>query len=359
MPNDKEILKAELDDGYGRVANLLLEALSISKLNGKQMSICLFIIRRTYSWRKKSDEITLNEFALACDSSETYMSKQIKQLISWGVIRRNNYSPGKTPEYEINTRVEEWDKGCLNRQGLVENIVNKLYVESDLEQKDRGYPNRQGLNEKTRQPLNKRTRVVMPLDIENTRIEGSLKESSKEITTTAIGEMESPKNNLVADTDADSVQQDKDDEKRIKDLQRIEDYYKREIRGKAVCGGTDLVNITNTYEKYKDVDFIISVMEKAKQDYISRYGKLEINSFSYFDSIFEERWRLLHAKKDEVKDKIPTNKNYNKKKVQAKKTKFHNFEGRTEKYTAEQLDDIAERKRREHSERLKKQNEAL
>lgn len=42
----------------------------------------------------------------------------------------------------------------------------------------------------------------------------------------------------------------------------------------------------------------------------------------------------------------------------AKKTRFHNFEQRSDGYTAEQLEDVAARKRREYSERNKK-NEAL
>ena len=50
-----------------------------------------------------------------------------------------------------------------------------------------------------------------------------------------------------------------DSKKRELGLQRIENYYKRNIRGKTDCSGNDLINITNTYEKYKDVDFIISV----------------------------------------------------------------------------------------------------
>lgn len=40
-----------------------------------------------------------------------------------------------------------------------------------------------------------------------------------------------------------------------------------------------------------------------------------------------------------------------------KKTKFHNFEQRTDKYSADQLDDIAERKMQEHLERLRNQND--
>ncbi len=313
MP-DNEILKAELEDGYGRVANLLLEALAMSKLNGKQMSICLFIIRRTYSWGKKSDEITLKDFALACDSSETYMSKQIKQLIKWKVVLRKNYSPGKVPEYEINTRVDEWDKGCLNVQGLNENVVNNTYISSTLKQKDKGCLNEQGLNESIRQglnnqarvPLNERTRVVQGQSFENTDVKWCLKESSKESikkdTTTTEEEQSKTGNevNPVADIGADPIQQD--ESKRESDLQKIEDYYKREVRKKVLVSNNDMIGITHAYDKYKDVDFIISVMERAKQDNIKRNGSCKINSFNYFEQIFEEEWERKHAKKEAIKD---------------------------------------------------------
>src|SRR5699024_9366549 len=109
----------------------------------------------------------------------------------------------------------------------------------------------------------------------------------------------------VADMDADSIQQ-----KKNVDLGKIEDFYKREIRQRATCSGTDLMHITKIYEKYKDIDFILSVMAKAKEDYIARHGKLNINSFSYFESIFEERWQLLHEKKEDAKVKQPAKRNY-------------------------------------------------
>ena len=292
MSNEnKEVLKAELEDGYGRVANLLLEALSMSKLNGKQMSICLFIIRRTYSWGKKSDEITLKEFALACDSSETYMSKQLKQLIEWKVIKRKNYSPGKIPEYEINTRVDEWDKGCLNIQGLNENI-------------------RQGLYNQARVPLNKRTRVDQGQAIENTDVEGCSKENIKEnikkdiITTTNINNQlsETGNNDPVADMDADSIQQDDlvapigaGPTKQVNPVQKIERVY-LQIRKRPMCSSKDLGDIVEAYEKYKDTDFIIRVMKTASEENKTRNGRLTINSFSYFMPIFEEEWNKQKAR---------------------------------------------------------------
>lgn len=150
----------------------------------------------------------------------------------------------------------------------------------------------------------------------------------------------------VADIDADSMQQDIT--KRSEDLQRLENYYKCEIRKKNVCSGKDLQDMVHVYENYKDINFIMSVMENAKNDYINRYGKLEINSFSYFIPILEERWNLLHnGKKQNSITKNMTSK------IPIKKTRFHTAESRSEKYSNDELEDIMARKRRKAIERMK------
>ena len=284
---NEENLKANLEDGYGRVPNLLLEALAISTLNGKQMSICLFIIRRTYSWGEKSDKISLKEFSIACDSSESYMSKQIKQLIEWKVIKRVNYEPGKAPTYEINTRVAQWDKGCLNVQGLHESI-------------------RQGLYKRTRVPLNKRTRadttqpIEIPMPIAHPK--ERFKESIKKDTTT-IEETEIPENeSLVADIDADSIQQDllvapvgAVPTKQDKPLMELESFYLREVRKRTSCSSTDLKDMVHAYEIYKDLEFIKGVLLSATKENIKRNGKCRINSFSYFFPILEDEWERINT----------------------------------------------------------------
>ena len=51
MPKgDRDNLKADCEDGFTRIANLILEALALAKLNGTQKGICFFIFRRTYGW---------------------------------------------------------------------------------------------------------------------------------------------------------------------------------------------------------------------------------------------------------------------------------------------------------------------
>ena len=170
MPKgDREIFKADIDDGYTKVANLLLEALAMAKLNGVQKGICLFVLRRTYGWGSKEGQISLKEFALACNSSETYVSKQIKQLVTWKVILRTSYEPGKVPSFTVNTRVAQWDKGCLNVQGLNDCI-------------------RQGLFKWTRVPLSDQTRVDQGSDLEPQGIEPPLKKDLKKVKESTLGD---------------------------------------------------------------------------------------------------------------------------------------------------------------------------
>lgn len=131
MPKgDVNIYKADTDDGYTPIANLLLEALAFANLSGVQKGICLFLFRRTYGWGVKEESITLNDFASATGSSPSYISRQLKQLINWNVIQRVHYEPGKTPIYSFNTRLSQWDKGCLNVQGLYKRIRQGLYKRS-------------------------------------------------------------------------------------------------------------------------------------------------------------------------------------------------------------------------------------
>lgn len=147
MPKgDRENLKADCDDGYTRIANLILEALAMARLNGVQKGICMFLFRRTYGWNRSEDAIALSEFAEACGSGRSYISRQISALIRKNIVCRVAYQPGKTPVYSFITRIADWDRGCININALSQNAVHGLY---DC--------NLQGLNECAIQGLHKTT----------------------------------------------------------------------------------------------------------------------------------------------------------------------------------------------------------
>jgi len=128
MPRgDREIFKADCEDGFTRIANLILEALSMVKLNGTQTGICLFLLRRTYGWNRKGDAISLGDFAAACGTSKTYVSRQLADLLQKNIIRRLSYEPGKTPVYAFSTSIADWDPDCINLQALSDNDRRGLY----------------------------------------------------------------------------------------------------------------------------------------------------------------------------------------------------------------------------------------
>ncbi|MEN6326035.1 MAG: replication protein [Syntrophomonas sp.] len=128
MPRgDREKFKADCADGFTKIANLLLEALALAKLNGVQKGICMFIFRRTFGWNRTEDAITLGEFAEACGSSRAYISRQLSELIKKNIICRVSYQPGKTPVYSFTTNISEWDPGSLDLNALSENSVHGLY----------------------------------------------------------------------------------------------------------------------------------------------------------------------------------------------------------------------------------------
>lgn len=92
-------------DGYTRIPNTLLEALARAGLNATQLSICLFILRRTSGWGREEDSITLREFAAACGSDETYIFKQLQELVRRRVITR---SPGRPARYALQSNPAQW-----------------------------------------------------------------------------------------------------------------------------------------------------------------------------------------------------------------------------------------------------------
>ncbi|ECH9346750.1 replication protein, partial [Salmonella enterica subsp. enterica] len=49
---------ADLDDGYARLSNILLEAYSGADLTKRHFKVLLAILRKTYGWNKPMDRIT-------------------------------------------------------------------------------------------------------------------------------------------------------------------------------------------------------------------------------------------------------------------------------------------------------------
>ena len=132
MPKgDREILKADLDDGYTKIANLLLEALAIAQLTGKEKGAVLYLWRQTYGWYKNGDRlkeaaISLQEWAWILNTDKRRASVILAGLERKGIFTRRFLGPGKGYYYATNTTVGEWCNSCIKQQQLHEKTIQQL-----------------------------------------------------------------------------------------------------------------------------------------------------------------------------------------------------------------------------------------
>jgi len=116
MPKgDADNLRADLDDGYARVANLLLEGLCCAPLTAAEYSVVLFIIRRTYGWassRKrqecKLDAMTAELIADGTAMPRSTVHKALQSLTRSSVIIREPAKAGNYYAFGMNTDLSQW-----------------------------------------------------------------------------------------------------------------------------------------------------------------------------------------------------------------------------------------------------------
>lgn len=131
MPKgDREILKADPEDGTTPIAHLILDALSIALLSSKEIRAVIFILRRTFGWQKdgtrfKESRIPFEQWKEVLNMDAAHTSTLLTKLEEHNIIKRRYYGPRGSKDlrgyyYSINTHIGEWNNSCLNPQLLQE-----------------------------------------------------------------------------------------------------------------------------------------------------------------------------------------------------------------------------------------------
>lgn len=93
---------ADLDDGYTRTANALMEAVMLSGLTQHQLLIVIAVWRKTYGYNKKADWIGNDQFAELTGMAATKCSTAKNELIRMGVLIQTGRQVG------MNKNISEW-----------------------------------------------------------------------------------------------------------------------------------------------------------------------------------------------------------------------------------------------------------
>jgi len=76
----------QLEQGYTRLANELLEAIIRYPFSGAQLRVFFTIIRNTYGWNKKKHLATFSYIRCLTGISERHIKRIIKQLVQDNII---------------------------------------------------------------------------------------------------------------------------------------------------------------------------------------------------------------------------------------------------------------------------------
>ncbi len=78
----------QLEDGFVRIANELLEAILGFDLSHREQSVVLTIIRKTYGYGKKEDDISAAQIGDMCGIARTHVTNALNQLAQRNVITK-------------------------------------------------------------------------------------------------------------------------------------------------------------------------------------------------------------------------------------------------------------------------------
>ena len=78
----------QLENGYTRIANELLEATAKFPFNGSQYKIILFLWRKTYGFHKKVDSISLSQWVKGTGLNNRTIRRELKKLRQMNVIEQ-------------------------------------------------------------------------------------------------------------------------------------------------------------------------------------------------------------------------------------------------------------------------------
>lgn len=103
--------KVDVEDGYTRIANELMDAMLIYPLSGRQRHVLLAIIRKTYGYNKLQDDISLSQIEKVTRLARSHCSTTINELVALNVVNKEKGVHGQLLRVNKTYRAwKDWDK---------------------------------------------------------------------------------------------------------------------------------------------------------------------------------------------------------------------------------------------------------
>ena len=106
----------KLEDGYTRIANELIEAIACAGFTANQHAVLWVILRKTYGYNKKSDDISLSQIAEMTGIDRSNVRRALISLSAQQVIIRSNGVHSN--KISLNKNYAQWGGGKTTPGGV-------------------------------------------------------------------------------------------------------------------------------------------------------------------------------------------------------------------------------------------------
>lgn len=118
-----ETKSPQLEDGYIRVANELFDAILRAKLKYSTQTVLLVVLRKTYGYGKKEDDMSASQIGELCGMSRQHVTTALNELADMNIISKRPGVYGAI--VGINKDYSQWKAGSPNL-GQVSKTRTKL-----------------------------------------------------------------------------------------------------------------------------------------------------------------------------------------------------------------------------------------
>ncbi len=125
-PEKREVCErvAELDNGFTRIANELLEGVIAADLTARQLKVVLTVMRKTYGFGRALDRISNVQIAEETGIHHTHICKAKNELIAMNILVSSGNQIG------INKVVSDWNTGISQNSKTLAKTANKSLAKS-------------------------------------------------------------------------------------------------------------------------------------------------------------------------------------------------------------------------------------
>lgn len=118
----------QLEKGFTKIANKIIDALIATDLSGQEFRIALFVIRKTYGFKKTEDIIALSQMMKATGKSKVRCSQVTRRLELMKILTVTENINGVGKKYKFNKDFDTWElavKENINRYGKTKQTVKE------------------------------------------------------------------------------------------------------------------------------------------------------------------------------------------------------------------------------------------